>query len=1337
MGMPFVHLHTHSEYSLLDSLARINDLVEHAHADNQPALAVTDHGTLAGIYTFFSAVRAHNKRNPDTPLKPIAGNEVYLAIGPATEHNKETRHGASVDADSETDGTTYDAYYDHLTVIARTNTGWRNLLRLHNLAYEDGRYFKKPRIDYDLLKRHGDGLIVLTGCIGGPVAGPLSRGDIDTARTNLRTLIDCVGHENVYVEIMDHNHPLEGEDHLQQLIDLADEHGLTVVTTNDCHMVENSPHAHEAFLAVGTKRTIETNTFVFEGDGYHLRTGEEMRDRATFTDPELNQRWLQACDATVHLAERVDDDVLDPDTLRLPAFDVPEEYADSYDMLATLVATAAKKAYNGTPPVPVQERLQYEIDVIADLNLCDYFLISWDMINYCRQNGIATGVGRGSAAGSLLSYYLGLVGVDALKYDLLFERFLEPGREGMPDIDFDIESSKRHLVIDYLRTKYGEDHVAQIGAFQNIKSKQAIKDAVRVMGGTATLGDKLAKLVPMKGVIPVSLDQAFDPDNPASHDLLEELDTVNIPSPAGDYTGEHVKQLARRFENVTRGESVHASGILISDEPLPALVPLRLDKDDPVGDGIRVCRWDMKDVDTFGLLKLDLLGLRNLDVIATTQRFIHERTGETVDYLNLGDPDDLTDERTRKAWDILAQGKTPGLFQLESSGMTQLLTEVAPHNLQELSDVIALYRPGPMSAGMPALYTSRKHGHTQINYDTYTTDPDEQHLIGTVLNKTNGCMVYQEQLMRLGDVVAGFTPTWRSKLRKAVSKKNKQLMDEVGEKFLHDATRDVERADGTVSPAFAHSTATRLWEDFKGNAEYLFNASHSLAYAQLAYITAYLKANWPVEYAAAVLAMTDRGPKRETALASLQSEGIRVASPDINVSGAITSPVGDHVSIGLAEIKGMPTDMAHGIVTAREKDGRFTCLADVVKRVETNARGVSVLIESGACDAFGPRKGLLRVARATRRVPVPKDEWNPFERAARQHETLGLTLDDDPLDDVFVRERIREFRIHKRDEKPLASLESLAQCSNRQWVRVYAILETFATRTYSGGTMANIELASRSTRVRGVMWNDDLAVLRAERGEPQCGYPVAVVGQVSLRTVTFTDAETGEETESEPRVELKVTDLIPITDAVPDDVEDADFYNTTVVDEPVENTGVGDEPAPPVAPEPHNTHTTIEPTATPAPALVETVTNVVPLGEHATGHPNPITVDMEPFTFVRPLARAIRAIDTTIHGTKASDIPNLIPTGFGRHIVREWQDHDRALRTFIGSHPVIVIELSRNRLKTFLAQNSEHQHDTIATILASLTWEDTCTAWDGYNEWTVTYIPTLALNTALSQQKRA
>src|SRR5665648_645096 len=746
----FVHLHTHSEFSEVDSIAKVKDLVAAAVADGNPALAINDHGTIGGIWKLgLAAAKAG--------IKPICGIEAYLAIGSRFEHN--TMAAMDDDADPGTDSDPDEdadvgrgaktKRYEHLTLLAISRKGWENLVTMTNEAQNS--FWHKPRIDYDLLAQYGEGIVVLTGCLGGPVAGQLARDDRPAAIANLERLIAAVGRENVYVEVMDHGIPAQLRV-MDGLRSVAAELGLSVVATNDSHyMHSDQGPAHEAWLAVGTRKVLtDEKRFKFHGGGYHLRTEAEMRALQGGAD-----WWQDACDMTVTIAARVADDVLPSPRLRLPKYPLPDGYTDAGTYLKDLVRRGAFERYGQDParpaclPPAVNERLQFEFGVVHPAGLDDYFLITWDVIGWARSDrGLPTaefplgepgkkkpirvGPGRGSAAGSAISYCLYIVGVDPLKHGLLFERFLNPQRTGMPDIDVDFEQIRRPEVLRYIERRFGRDRVARIGTFGVAATRMALIDAARVTGVTG-LGAKLSPLVPIGASgKPVSLATLADVTDKSGEAFPKAVTDAGAPARA-------VLTLARALEGVTKRQGIHACGTLIADEPMASLVPLRHDRAKGATDeDLLVTVWDGKDVDGYGLLKMDVLGLRNLDVISAAVDFIEATTGHVVDPDALV-PGDLTDAaRDAKVWELIASGRTAGVFQLEGSGITALAEKVAPSSLADLTALVALYRPGPMAAKMHDHYAARKNGHEPIDYGYLTTDPAEQAVIASVLGVTFG-----------------------------------------------------------------------------------------------------------------------------------------------------------------------------------------------------------------------------------------------------------------------------------------------------------------------------------------------------------------------------------------------------------------------------------------------------------------------------------------------------------------------------------------------------------------------------------------------------------------------
>ncbi|WP_460709056.1 DNA polymerase III subunit alpha [Myceligenerans halotolerans] len=1097
----FAHLHVHSEFSPIDSLARVPDLVEGAAADGNLALALTDHGTLAGIWKL--GRHAHT-----AGIKAIPGQEFYLAIGPRDGHDA---------VEVVQSGVTKMRRHDHLTVLAADRTGWRNLVALSNAAHES--YWYKPRIDHDLLAQHADGLIVLTGCLGGPVAAALARGDDAGARAAVERLCEAVGYDRVFVEVMDHGIP-EQATVLPGLRALAGEYGLPLVATNDAHYLHPAQAtAHDAWLAVGTRAKVsDGQRFRFHGEGHHLRSEAEMR--ALHEDAW----WQEACDNTVRVAELVADDVLPDPGLRLPRFPHPEvrdqgeaTATSSSTMLRDLARQGAFKRYGEDPARPgrlppvVNARLKTEFAVIDAMGLSDYFLITWDVISWARSDrGLPTaeqpdgqpggkrpirvGPGRGSAAGSVISYCLGIVNLDPIAHGLLFERFLDPARAGMPDIDTDFEQKRREEVLAYLQARYGRDRVARLGTYGIAATRAALKDAARVLGLTP-LGNRLTPLVPVVDGGAATFAVLDDPAVAAGKAFRDAVS-------AAGRDGARLVGLARDFENVTKLEGIHACGTVIADEPLDDVVPLRRDRSKQAGpDALRVTCWDGTDVEEYGLLKLDVLGLRTLDVIAQTVRFVKENTGEMVD------PDGLMpgdgSARDRAAWDLITAGRTAAVFQLESTGITHLAQAVAPSSLADLTALVALYRPGPMGVGAHERYAGRKNGREPVSYDYLTRNPDEAAAIASVLGETYGLPVYQEQVMLLGAVVGGLDAPTRNLLRKAFSKKDADKMSRVRAEMFDGGLA----SRGTSGVRFSQATLERLWELFEASASYLFNKSHAATYGLLTYQTAYLKASWPVEFAAAVLATTDGEDKRQAILTDMQCEGITVHAPDINRSSLTTRPEAGAVLLGLGEVKGVGADAA-AIVDERERGGRFASMADVVTRVMVDGARLRInlieaLTEAGAFDAFGPRLGHWMITRAVRdwpELPAPDVEWGPLERSARERARLGLTTGQSPLTALADQIGTAARQVLRPGE---AITRAVTEATDPGRYTFVGVLTGWAQRGYSKGQMVNLTLECADGTVSGVMWDDDVRRL----GEtPVVGAVVLVRGQVRVRAVvTDTD----------------------------------------------------------------------------------------------------------------------------------------------------------------------------------------------------------------------------------------
>jgi DNA polymerase-3 subunit alpha len=896
-GRSFVHLHTHSEYSLLDGAARISDLFARAGELEMPALAMTDHGVMFGALNFYAA-------GLEAGVKPILGVEAYVA--PTSRFDR---------APGENE-----EKYRHLTILVRNETGYRNLLKLVTDAHLEG-FYHRPRIDKELLAERSEGLIGLSGCLASEVARNLVAGQDRKAAAAAAEYRDILGDGNYYIELQDHGLP-EQRQILGQQVALAKELGIPLVATNDLHYT-NKPDArpHDVLLCIQQQKVQkDTARLKFDTDEFYLKTAEEMR--------EVFAGLPEACDATLDIAEGCEL-TLEFGELHLPPFEPPAGMTQE-GYLRRLVDEGARQRY-GEIDEATRGRIEHELGVICGMGFAGYFLIVWDLIRFARESGIRVGPGRGSAAGSVVSYSLRITDLDPLRYGLIFERFLNPSRKQMPDIDMDFDERRRDEVIRYATAKYGTDHVAQIITFQTIKGKQGIRDAARVLDFPASVGDRLCKMYP-----PAVLGREYPIEK--ALELSPELHEAYEQEPES----KEIIDTARALEGLRREDSVHAAGVVIGDAPLVNYLPLKLAKDSRDDSRRVVTQFDMHGVEELGLLKMDFLGLRTLSVIGDTVANLR-RQGIDLDIDHVA----LDDEAT---YEMLCLGDTTGVFQLEGDGMRSLIRSLAPDRFEDLMALVALYRPGPLNMGMHTEYAERKHGRRPVTYPH--ADLEE------ILGGTYGIMVYQEQVMQIAVRLSGFSLGEADSLRKAIGKKIREVLLPHKEKFVA----------GAVANGYPEKLAKDVWEQIVPFADYGFNASHACAYAYVAYQTAYLKARHPVEYFAALLtSVKDDKDRKPYYLNAARLMNIQVLPPDVNESEQDFSPATNgepRIRYGLSAVRNVGSGVVGQVIAARRAKGAFTSFADFCRKVDPSALTKKVLESltlAGAFDSLGyTRGGMMR-----------------------------------------------------------------------------------------------------------------------------------------------------------------------------------------------------------------------------------------------------------------------------------------------------------------------------------------------------------------------------------------
>src|SRR6476661_5096652 len=971
----FVHLHVHSEYSILDGACRISDLVARAAELEMPAVSLTDHGSMAGAVQLWKATR-------DTGVKPVIGCEVYVA----DDRKAHTKGNA------------------HLTLLAADNTGYSNLVKLSSLGYLEG-YYYKPRVDWELLETHSQGLIALSGCLSGRVCKAIEENRLTDAEGELDHLSQVFGRDNVYVELQNAHLDVQARI-LPQLIQLAEQSNMPTVATGDVHYLRDTDaRAHEALLCIQSGDSLKNpNHWKFETDHFYFKSPAEMALDFP-SDAEAMRRTLE-------VAERCNVEI-DLSQIHLPRFDVPEG-RDAFDYLVEQCERGLDKRYDKIT-AELQERLKYELKTIKEMGFTDYFLIVWDFIRFAKQNGASVGPGRGSSAGSLVAYTLAITDIDPIRYDLMFERFLNPGRKSMPDIDNDFAVEGRERVINYVREKYGNDRVAQIITFSTMAARAAVRDAGRVLEVPYGVVDKIAKL------IPEGPGQTLEDCLKAGSELKHSYDS--------DPVTREIVDLARPLEGLTRQDSIHAAGVVIGAEPLMNIVPLQ----QKGADQEVVTQFSMNTIEALGLLKMDFLGLRNLDVI--------DKACALVDGLDIG-AIPLDDKKT---YSMLARGESTGVFQFESSGMRDALRQVKPNVFEDLIALVALYRPGPMQY-IP-VYARRKAGQEPVTY------PDAR--LKEITSGTYGIAIYQEQSMEIAKKVAGFSPAEADDLRKAIGKKIHSLMASLKSKFL----------EGCASNGVTPGVATQLWADMEQAQDYSFNKSHAACYALIAYRTAWLKANHPKEYMAALISsVMNTKDKVPFYVNACQELGIEVLPPDVNTSQVDFAVVEGKIRFGLNAVKNV---------------GEAACVA--LDSTGASRKGMTEVLDQALSwggsehEARSSGQGSIfdLVEEGTERprhhAPVPAGEYEKAELLRLEKETLGLWISEHPLAEVAG-------DLRRKCDRALGDLE---RCRDGEIVTVGGIVSSVKQlTTKKGDPMVFLRLDDLSGSAEAVVFNSVYAASR-------------------------------------------------------------------------------------------------------------------------------------------------------------------------------------------------------------------------------------------------------------------
>ncbi|GAA2585129.1 DNA polymerase III subunit alpha [Winogradskya consettensis] len=1084
MSDSFVHLHVHTEYSMLDGAARIKEVLAEAKRLGMPAAAITDHGNMHGAFDFYQQAK-------DAGVTPVIGVEAYLA--PESRlHKKRVKWGRPEQKSDDVSGS---GAYTHMTMWARNAVGLKNLFRLNSRASIEGQLGKYPRMDFDIIAEHAEGIMGTTGCPSGAVQTRLRLGQFDEALASAAKYQEALGKENYFLEIMDHGLSIEKRvrDDLLKIGQILD---IPPLVTNDSHYThEAQAAAHDVLLCVQTGSNVaDPNRFRFDGAGYFVKSADQMRA------VDSSDAWLEGCRNTLLVAERVDIEGMFTFKNLMPRFPIPDGYSEEEYFRHVAYEGLHRRYPDGIPELHIKQA-EYELGIIVSMGFPSYFLVVADFIQWSKRNGIAVGPGRGSAAGSLIAYAMGITDLDPLPHGLIFERFLNPERISMPDVDIDFDERRRGEVIRYVTDRWGEDKVAQIATFGTIKAKAAIKDSARVLGFPYAVGDQITKAMPPdvmgKGI---TLGGIFNKDD-KRYGEAGEVRTLYEQNP----DVKKVIDTARGIEGLIRQTGVHAAGVIMSAEPIIDHIPLsRRD-----ADGAIITQFDYPTCEGLGLLKMDFLGLRNLTIIDDAVKNIKLNHGLDLDLLGLP----LSDQ---KAYDLLARGDTLGVFQLDGGPMRSLLRLMKPDNFEDISAVLALYRPGPMGVDSHTNYALRKNGLQEIS----PIHPELEKPLEEILAPTYGLIVYQEQVQRAAQILAGYSLGQADLLRRAMGKKKKEILDKEFIPF-----RDGCRANG-----YSDEATQAVWDVLVPFAGYAFNKAHSAAYGLVSYWTAYLKAHYPAEYMGGLLtSVGDDKDKMAMYLAECRRMGIQVLPPDVNQSSGPFTPVGTDIRFGLGAVRNVGANVVESIARCRVEKTEYRDFYDFLSKVDAvvcNKRTIESLIKAGAFDSLGhTRKALLAVhaeaidafadvkrkeaagqfdlfgslgddtnSAATVAMPTIGDsEWDKRDKLAFEREMLGLYVSDHPLAGL-------EQMLHQAADTTIAALNEEGSVPDGQVVTLAGILTGVQRRiTKQGRAWASATLEDLAGGVEALFFPNTYEVIGQYIAEDAI---VVVKGRIDRRDDT-------------------------------------------------------------------------------------------------------------------------------------------------------------------------------------------------------------------------------------------